>query len=139
MEECDGKVQLAAILAHGSSSWTKQAQSSTTSRRCTIQLGLLRQLGSVNGCFVHPSSQRAQSGVAILFAVLLVVPGLVTLLPSPWNHNVTKYLPSSAGTAMGAVVHVPNLLGPLAGFLVLSAYTAATLVAAGIVVSRRDA
>jgi ABC-2 type transport system permease protein len=83
--------------------------------------------------------RHTAGAVAILFAVLLVVPGLVTLLPSPWNHNVTKYLPSSAGTAMGAVVRVPNLLGPLAGFLVLSVYTAATLVAAGIVVSRRDA
>lgn len=29
-------------------------------------------------------------------AVLLVVPGLVTLLPAPWNNDITRYLPNSA-------------------------------------------
>lgn len=83
--------------------------------------------------------RHTAAAVAVLFAVLLVVPGLVMLLPNPWNDNVTKYLPSSAGAAMGAVVHVPNLLGPFAGFLVLCVYTAAVLVIAATVLSRRDA
>jgi ABC-2 type transport system permease protein len=83
--------------------------------------------------------RHTAAAVAILFAVLLVIPGLVSLLPAPWNDNVTKYLPSSAGTAMGAVVRAPELLGPLAGLLVLCGYTATILIAAGFVLSRRDA
>ena len=83
--------------------------------------------------------RHTAAAVAVLFAALLVVPGLVTLLPTPWNDNVTKFLPSSAGTAMGAVVHVPNLLGPVAGFLVLCVYTAAVLILAATVLSHRDA
>jgi ABC-2 type transport system permease protein len=75
----------------------------------------------------------------VLFAVLLIVPGLVSLLPSPWNDTITKYLPSSAGVAMSAVVRFPNLLSPLGGLVVLLAYTAVTLAAAGIVLVRRDA
>jgi ABC-2 type transport system permease protein len=65
--------------------------------------------------------------VAILFAVLLIIPGLVQLLPAPWNNDITLYLPSSAGAAMSAVVRFPNLLAPAAGFLVLLAYSTATI------------
>ncbi len=83
--------------------------------------------------------RRTAGAVAVLFAVLLVVPGLVALLPSPWNNDITKYLPSSAGAAMSAVVRFPNLLGPAAGAVVLCAYAAALLVLAGWVLQRRDA
>jgi ABC-2 type transport system permease protein len=62
----------------------------------------------------------------VLFGVLLILPGLVYLLPSPWNDNVTKFLPSSAGVALSAVVRFPNLLSPAAALLVLLGYTAAT-------------
>jgi ABC-2 type transport system permease protein len=88
---------------------------------------------------VGAALRRTAGAVAVLFAVLLVVPGLVTLLPSPWNDNVTKFLPSSAGVAMSAVVRFPNLLSPAAGLLVLLAYTAATLGAAAALLARRDA
>ena len=71
--------------------------------------------------------------------MLLVVPGLVTLLPSPWNDDITRYLPSSAGAAMAAVVHFPNLLSPLAGFIVLGAYTVGMLGVAALLLVRNDA
>ena len=61
---------------------------------------------------VGAALRRTAGAVAVLFAVLLVVPGLVTLLPSPWNDTITKYLPSSAGVAMSALVRFPNLLSP---------------------------
>lgn len=83
--------------------------------------------------------RRTAGAVAVLFAVLLVVPGLVTLLPSPWNDDVTKYLPSSAGVAMSAHVQFPNLLSPVAGFVVLAGYTSVTLLVAAWTLQRRDA
>ena len=83
--------------------------------------------------------RRTAGAVAVLFAVLLVIPGLVTLLPSPWNDDVTKFLPSSAGVAMSAVVHFPNLLDPAGGLIVLCAYAAAVLLLAGHSLARRDA
>jgi len=83
--------------------------------------------------------RRTAGAVAVLFAVLLVVPGLVALLPSPWNDDVTRYLPSSAGVAMSAVVHFPNLLSPAGGLLVLSGYATATLALAAVLLVRRDA
>ena len=77
--------------------------------------------------------------VAVLFAVLLVLPGLVMLLPSPWDDQVTKYLPGAAGEAMAAVTKFPNLLGPAAGLAVMCAYTVAALLLGGLALSRRDA
>jgi ABC-type transport system involved in multi-copper enzyme maturation permease subunit len=83
--------------------------------------------------------RRTAGAVAVLFAVLLVVPGLVTLLPSPWNDDITRYLPNSAGAAMSAVLRFPNLLSPAAGLIVLCAYAAATLTLAAVALTRRDA
>jgi hypothetical protein len=88
---------------------------------------------------VGAALRRTAGAVAVLFGVLLVIPGLVTLLPSPWNDNVTKFLPSSAGVAMSAVVRFPNLLSPLGGLIVLGGYTIATLVITGTILVRRDA
>ena len=88
---------------------------------------------------VGAALRRTAGAVAVLFAVLLVVPGLVTLLPSPWNDDITKYLPSSAGVAMSAVVRFPNLLSPTGGLLVLCAYAAGTLLVAMALLRRRDA
>jgi len=83
--------------------------------------------------------RHTAGAVAILFAVLLIIPGLVQLLPAPWNNDITLYLPNSAGAAMSAVVRFPNLLAPTAGFLVLLAYAAATIGAAMVLLVRRDA
>jgi hypothetical protein len=83
--------------------------------------------------------RHTAGAVAILFAALLIIPGLVQLIPQPWNNDITLYLPSSAGAAMSAVVRFPNLLAPGAGFLVLLAYAAATIGVAMVLLVRRDA
>jgi ABC-2 type transport system permease protein len=83
--------------------------------------------------------RHTAGAVAVLFTVLLILPGLVTLLPAPWNNDITLYLPNSAGAAMSAVVRFPNLLTPTVGFLVLLAYTAATLGVAMVILVHRDA
>jgi len=83
--------------------------------------------------------RRTAGAVAVLFTVLLIVPGLVSLLPSPWNNDITRYLPNSAGAAMSAVVRFPNLLSPWAGFGVLALYALATLAVASLVLVRSDA
>jgi hypothetical protein len=83
--------------------------------------------------------RRTAGAIAVLFTVLLIVPGLVSLLPSPWNDDITRYLPNSAGAAMSAVVRFPNLLSPWAGFGVLALYALAMLLFASVVLVRSDA
>lgn len=83
--------------------------------------------------------RRTAVAVAVLLGMLLVVPGLVALLPQPWNYDVTKYLPSTAGVAMSAVGHFPDLLGPGPAALLLTGYAAGFLVLASVALTRRDA
>jgi len=83
--------------------------------------------------------RRTAGAIAVLFGVLLILPGLVSLLPSPWNDTIVKFLPSSAAQAMSAVIHFPQLLGPGAGLAVICGYTALTLGIAAFVLVRRDA
>lgn len=88
---------------------------------------------------VGAALRRTAAAVAVLFAVLLIIPGLVLLLPSPWNDHFTQYLPSSAGVAISAVVQFPKLLTPAGGALVLCGYAALTLLVAAFLLRRRDA
>lgn len=84
--------------------------------------------------------RRTAGAIATLVGMLLVLPILVSFLPSPWNDDISKYLPGEAG---GTVFHViqrsSNALSPLSGFIVLCAYAAVTLVAGAILIDRRDA
>lgn len=82
--------------------------------------------------------RHTAGAVAILFAVLLVIPGLVMLLPSPWNNNVSEYLPGAAGEAVASISQIEGLLPPGEGFVVLCGYALATLAAAGVILKRRD-
>jgi ABC-2 type transport system permease protein len=84
--------------------------------------------------------RRTAGAIATLVGMLLVLPILVSFLPSPWNDDISKYLPGEAG---GTVFHViqrsSTALSPLVGFAVLCAYVAVALVAGAILVDRRDA
>lgn len=83
--------------------------------------------------------RRTAGAVSLLFGVLLILPGLVSLLPAPWHDDIGKYLPSSAAQSMSAVRHFSELLGPLAGLAVLCGYTVLVLLAASFALARRDA
>lgn len=78
-------------------------------------------------------------GLATLFGLLLILPALVRALPDSWQQHVDKFLPSNAGGAVTSVQIDPAMLSPWTGFLVFCGYIAVALVAAAILVRRRDA
>jgi ABC-2 type transport system permease protein len=78
-------------------------------------------------------------GIGVLFATLLLIPGLAGLLPWSWSETATKYLPSNAGEAFTSVTRTKDLLSPTVGALVFAAWVIALLVAAGVALQRRDA
>ncbi|HEV3450917.1 MAG TPA: ABC transporter permease [Acidimicrobiia bacterium] len=83
--------------------------------------------------------RRTAGAISALVALVLVLPLLSNALPSPWNTDVAKYLPSGAGRALFAVRHTSDLLRPTAGLVLLVAYVAVALVVAGVALVRRDA
>jgi ABC-type transport system involved in multi-copper enzyme maturation permease subunit len=78
-------------------------------------------------------------GIATLFALLLVLPGIGQLLPASWQTHTLPYLPSNAGAAMFSARPDPSALSPGTGLLVLCIWVVVALAAAAVVLRRRDA
>ena len=83
--------------------------------------------------------RRSAGAAAALFGMLLVLPGLVTLLPGTWDERVGKLLPGAAGAAMSSPERVTRLLSPANAALVLGAWAAVALAVGALALTRRDA
>jgi len=83
--------------------------------------------------------RRTAGGVAAVFGLLLVLPIIVQLLPSPWNTDIHKYLPDQAGAAVLRTTVRAGLLSPWWGLALLAAYGAAAMIAGGAALVSRDA
>jgi ABC-2 type transport system permease protein len=99
-----------------------------------LYLTVIGLLGIALGALLRSTS----GAISTLFGVILVVPILASFLPSDWASHINKYLPSNAGQAILAVKMGENSLGPWTGFAVFCGYAAAALIAAGILLRRRD-
>lgn len=83
--------------------------------------------------------RNTAGGIAALFGLLLVAPGLGQLLPASWQPHVLPYLPSNAGAGVYSVRTDPGMLGTWTGFAVLCIWAAAALIAGAFLLRRRDA
>nr|WP_155055710.1 ABC transporter permease [Streptomyces blattellae] len=99
-----------------------------------LYLGLIAVIGTALGALFR----SVAGGIAVLVGVLLLVPGLTSLLPNSWEDEVSKYLPSSAGESMYALTHDAATLSPTAGLLVLLGWTALALAGAAYRLKRTD-
>jgi ABC-type transport system involved in multi-copper enzyme maturation permease subunit len=83
--------------------------------------------------------RNTAGGIASVFGLLLVIPGLGNALPSSWQPHVLPYLPSNAGSSLFTLNPDPGSLGPWTGFLVLCLWAAAAVAAGAFRLVRRDA
>ncbi|ONI80144.1 hypothetical protein ALI22I_42785 [Saccharothrix sp. ALI-22-I] len=100
-----------------------------------LYLGLVGMWGVALGALLRSSA----GGIAVLVGMLLIVPGLSSLLPASIADNVTPYLPSNAGQAVTHLNQATNSLGPWTGVAVFAGWVVVTLVAAAYRLARRDA
>jgi ABC-2 type transport system permease protein len=100
-----------------------------------LYLGLVAVLGVALGMVLRSSA----GAIAILAALLLIVPGLTGLLPHAISETITPYLPSNAGSAVMALTHGDNTLAPWTGLGVFALYVAAALGAAAYRLKKTDA
>ncbi|MDG4800339.1 ABC transporter permease subunit [Micromonospora sp. WMMD980] len=98
-------------------------------------LAVVGVLGAALGSLLRTTAGALTSVVALL----LVVPGVVSLLPESWSDPISPYLPSNAGQAVMSVGTNPDLLSPGAGAAVLGAWLLVLLGAALWRLLRRDA
>jgi len=101
-----------------------------------IYLTLIGVLGVGLGFIIRNTA----GAIATLFGVVLVAPLLAQALPSPYDTDVSKYLPLNFGQRVIQTVDPePNRLGPWVGIGVLAAYVVLALAAGAVMLSNRDA
>ena len=101
-----------------------------------MYLAVLGALGVGLGTILR----RTAGAIAALVGLLLILPILVNFLPSPWNTDIGKYLPLSAGSNIFHTAQLTNTdLSRWAGFTVFCAYAVGSLVIGAVLLNRRDA
>ncbi len=109
--------------------------------RAVIGAALYLTVVGLLGLALGTLLRNTAGAIATLFGILLVLPLLVHFLPSSWANSIDPYLPSGAGQAIFQVVSDPteHSLAPWTGFGIFCAYAAAAMIAAAVMLRRRDA
>ncbi|MGW0709412.1 ABC transporter permease [Streptomyces sp. NPDC002643] len=100
-----------------------------------VYLGLVAVFGVALGVLLRSSA----GAIAVLVGILLILPGLASLLPDSLYDSVNPYFPSNAGSAIYALNESSDALSPGAGLAVFAGWVALTLVGAAVRLVKTDA
>ncbi|WP_406349190.1 ABC transporter permease [Streptomyces sp. NBC_00144] len=106
--------------------------------RSLLGAGLYLGLVAVVGVALGALLRSVAGGISVLVGALMLVPGLVSLLPSSWRDNISPYLPSNAGESMFALHNSAPALSAGAGLAVFAGWTVLALAAAAWRLKRTD-
>jgi ABC-2 type transport system permease protein len=100
--------------------------------------GLLLCVCTLLGLAIGAIVRHTAGGIAATIAVI-VVPGIVALLPSPWSGRIGRFTLLDAARQVSALHPAADLFSPGWSLLVLLAWPAVGLAAAALLITRRDA
>jgi ABC-2 type transport system permease protein len=83
--------------------------------------------------------RHSAGAIGTLFGLLLILPLLASALPDSWGRHIVPYLPSNAGQQIMAIRVDPESLAPWTGFAWFCGYLVLGIVAAAMLLTRRDA
>jgi ABC-type transport system involved in multi-copper enzyme maturation permease subunit len=83
--------------------------------------------------------RHTAGAISIAIGVLFVVPIIVNFLPSSWNNDILRWLPSEGGQAIWRTTQAAHEWPAWGEFGVFVGYTALVLIAGYILFRRRDA
>jgi hypothetical protein len=107
--------------------------------RALVGAGLYGALLGMLGLAFGTIIRHAAGAIALLVAILYVLPGIAAALPTSIEHTVQEYWPTQAGGQVTTVVRTANTLSPWAGFGVFLLFVAIVSVVAFTLLNRRDA
>lgn len=107
--------------------------------RATIGGGLYLTAVGLLGFGIGALVRHTAGGLSAFFAVLFALTAITDLLPSNWRNVVINYLPANAGNQIFNVLRPHGALAPWAGLGVLCLYALAAIIAATVLIERRDA
>jgi hypothetical protein len=100
--------------------------------------GLLLCVCTLLGLALGAIVRHTAGGIAATIAVILV-PGIVALLPSPWSGRIGRFTLLDAARQVSALHPAADLFSPAWSLLVLLAWPSAALAVAAILITQRDA
>jgi ABC-type transport system involved in multi-copper enzyme maturation permease subunit len=100
--------------------------------------GLLLCVCTLLGLALGAIIRHTAGGIAATIAVI-VLPGIVALLPSPWSGRIGRFTLLDAARQVSALHPAADLFSPGWSLLVLLAWPAAALAVAAVLITRRDA
>ena len=107
--------------------------------RVVIGAGLyLTLIGVMGGAFAI-ILRHAAAGIAVVVAMLFILPGVAFALPTSWSRPIEEYWPTNAGQQVTMVHHGSHALAAWTGFGEMVAFVAVVLVVALYLLERRDA
>src|ERR1700735_4969588 len=83
--------------------------------------------------------RHTAGAISIAIGVLFVVPIIVNFLPTSWNNDILRWLPSEGGQAIWRTTQAAHEWPAWGEFSVFLGYTAVVLIAGYILFRRRDA
>ena len=107
--------------------------------RSVIGVGLYLTVVAALAIGLGAIIRNVAGAIGAFVGILLVLPVVASALPQTWGDRVNKWLPSNAGQALMSVTSDNITLSPWRGFAVFCGYAVAALVAAAILLNRRDA
>lgn len=99
-----------------------------------VYLALVAVFGVALGMMIRSSA----GAIATLVGILLILPGLASLLPDSLYDTLSPYFPSTAGEAVYALEQSSDALSPGAGLAVFAGWVALALAGAAYRLVRTD-
>jgi ABC-2 type transport system permease protein len=107
--------------------------------RALLGGGLYGAVLALMGLALGTLIRHAAGAIAVLVAILFVLPGIAAALPASLEHTVREYWPTQAGQQVAGVVRGAHTLAPWAGFGVFLLFVAVLSGVAFARLIRRDA
>ncbi|WP_328771490.1 ABC transporter permease [Streptomyces sp. NBC_00286] len=109
--------------------------------RAVVGGGLYLAAGGLLALALGALLRNTAAAISTAIGLLFVVPLLANFLPSAWEAHVVKWLPTNAGSAIWSLRPTTGdnpMLGPWTGYGVFVAYVLTALLAAAVLLRRRD-
>ncbi|HXY92040.1 MAG TPA: ABC transporter permease [Acidimicrobiia bacterium] len=111
--------------------------------RAVLGAGVYLTIIGLLGLALATIIRRTAGAIATLVGLVLIAPLLAQALPSPWNSDVTKFLPTGVSTGLGAALFGvrpdSSRFSPGVALLLLVAWVVVGFAVAAFTISRRDA
>jgi ABC-2 type transport system permease protein len=115
------------------------ALTSTAVLRSLLAVGLYIAVLGVFAIAIGALVRHSAAAITGIIGFVLVLAPLALLLPGAIGKHIYAYLPTVAGQQVLRTTRQENLLAPWAGFGVFCLWTAVLMLAAGVLLKRRDA